>query len=236
MFPGLTLRDVYARALDVVGPSRLLFGTDSSFFPRGWQRGVHEQHLEVLTDLEALAGVKSDSARAPTSDVTSALGATTLPQVTMEDYAPVAIARARAIGARQSMAIVYAEGEIVDGNAGPGKIGGESMSKLIRQAREDDKIKAVVLRVNSPGGSAFASELVRRELELTRAVGKPVVVSMGGVAASGGYWISMASDEVIADPSTITGSIGVFGVLPTMPPPTMKKMKNSWFGTFPAGI
>ncbi|MBO9686677.1 MAG: signal peptide peptidase SppA [Mitsuaria chitosanitabida] len=111
--------------------------------------------------------------------------------------------------------VIVAEGEIVDGNAAPGKIGGESMSRLIKQAREDDKIKAVVLRVNSPGGSAFASELVRRELELTRAVGKPVVVSMGGVAASGGYWISMASDEVIADPSTITGSIGVFGVLPT---------------------
>ncbi|ANH69968.1 signal peptide peptidase SppA [Mitsuaria sp. 7] len=111
--------------------------------------------------------------------------------------------------------VIVAEGEIVDGSAGPGKIGGESMSKLIRQAREDDKVKAVVLRVNSPGGSAFASELVRRELELTRAVGKPVVVSMGGVAASGGYWISMSADEVIADASTITGSIGVFGMLPT---------------------
>ena len=111
--------------------------------------------------------------------------------------------------------VIVAEGEIVDGNAGPGRIGGDSMSKLIRQAREDDKVKAIVLRVNSPGGSAFASELVRRELELTRAVGKPVVVSMGGVAASGGYWISMSSDEVIADPSTITGSIGVFGMLPT---------------------
>ncbi|WP_431100581.1 signal peptide peptidase SppA [Roseateles noduli] len=111
--------------------------------------------------------------------------------------------------------VIVAEGEIVDGSAGPGKIGGESMSRLIRQAREDDKVKAVVLRVNSPGGSAFASELVRRELELTRAVGKPVVVSMGGVAASGGYWISMSADEVIADASTITGSIGVFGMLPT---------------------
>lgn len=117
--------------------------------------------------------------------------------------------------AEGQVGIIVAEGEIVDGNAGPGKIGGESMSKLIRQAREDDKIKAIVLRVNSPGGSAFASELVRRELEVTRAVGKPVVISMGGVAASGGYWISMASDEVIADPSTITGSIGVFGMLPT---------------------
>lgn len=114
-----------------------------------------------------------------------------------------------------AIGVVVAEGEIVDGQAGPGKVGGDSTAKLIRQAREDDKIKAVVLRVNSPGGSAFASEIVRRELELTRAAGKPVVVSMGDVAASGGYWISMASDQVLADPSTVTGSIGVFGMLPT---------------------
>src|SRR5690606_35222107 len=85
----------------------------------------------------------------------------------------------------------------------------------IRQAREDEQVKAVVLRVDSPGGSAYGSELIRRELELTRAAGKPVVVSMGSVAASGGYWISMAADEVIADPATITGSIGVFTILPT---------------------
>lgn len=114
-----------------------------------------------------------------------------------------------------AIGVVVAEGEIVDGQAGPGKVGGDSTAKLIRQAREDDKIKAVVLRVNSPGGSAFASEIVRRELEITRAAGKPVVVSMGDVAASGGYWISMAADQVLADPSTITGSIGVFGMLPT---------------------
>lgn len=111
--------------------------------------------------------------------------------------------------------IVVAEGEIVDGDAGPGRIGGDSTARLIRKAREDEGIKAVVLRVNSPGGSAFASEIVRRELELTRQAGKPVVVSMGDVAASGGYWISMSSDAVIADAGTITGSIGVFGILPT---------------------
>ena len=93
--------------------------------------------------------------------------------------------------AEGQVGIIVAEGEIVDGNAGPGKIGGESMSKLIRQAREDDKIKAIVLRVNSPGGSAYGSELVRRELEVTRAVGKPVVISMGDVAASGGYYARM---------------------------------------------
>jgi len=114
-----------------------------------------------------------------------------------------------------AVGIVVAEGDIVDGEAGPGKVGGRSTAELVRKARDDAKIKAVVLRVNSPGGSAFASELVRRELELTRAAGKPVVVSMGDVAASGGYWISMAADEVIADASTITGSIGVFAMLPT---------------------
>ncbi|MDT9000865.1 signal peptide peptidase SppA [Paucibacter sp. APW11] len=114
-----------------------------------------------------------------------------------------------------AVAVVVAEGEIVDGEAEPGRIGGDSTAKLVRQAREDDSVKAVVLRVNSPGGSAFASEIVRRELELTKSAGKPVVISMGDVAASGGYWISMASNEVIADPGTITGSIGVFGMLPT---------------------
>ena len=114
-----------------------------------------------------------------------------------------------------AIGVVVASGDISDGVAGPGAIGGQSTSNLIRRAREDDQIKAIVLRVDSPGGSAFASELIRRELELTRAAGKPVVVSMGNVAASGGYWISMAADEVIADPSTITGSIGVFAILPT---------------------
>jgi protease-4 len=111
--------------------------------------------------------------------------------------------------------VVIASGEITDGTASPGAIGGLSTANLIRKAREDDEVKAVVLRVDSPGGSAYGSELIRRELELTRAAGKPVVISMGSVAASGGYWISMASDEVIADRSTITGSIGVFSLIPT---------------------
>lgn len=114
-----------------------------------------------------------------------------------------------------AVGVIVASGTITDGDGGPGVVGGRSTANLIRQAREDDAIKAVVLRVDSPGGSAYGSELIRRELELTRAAGKPVVVSMGSVAASGGYWISMASDEVIADPATITGSIGVFALLPT---------------------
>lgn len=136
-------------------------------------------------------------------------------QVSLNEY----LAHVKDAGAPNALqpgvGIVVAEGEIVDGEAGPGRIGGDSLARLIRKAREDEAVKAVVLRVNSPGGSAFASEILRRELELTRSAGKPVVVSMGDVAASGGYWISMSSDAVLADAGTITGSIGVFGLLPT---------------------
>jgi protease IV len=114
-----------------------------------------------------------------------------------------------------AIGVVVAEGSISNGIEPAGSIGGRSTAELIRKAREDTRIKAIVLRVNSPGGSAVGSELIRRELEVTRAAGKPVVVSMGNVAASGGYWISMAADEVIADPATITGSIGVIALLPT---------------------
>ena len=132
-------------------------------------------------------------------------------QVSLADY------RARLKPARDgdAVGVVVAQGTISDGVAGAGSIGGLSTAELIRKAREDEHIKAVVLRVNSPGGSAFGSELVRRELELLRKAGKPVVVSMGDVAASGGYWISMAADEVIADETTITGSIGAVAMLPT---------------------
>lgn len=132
-------------------------------------------------------------------------------QVSFNDY--LARHKPRMLG--DGIGVVVAAGEISDGNASPGAIGGLSTSNLIRKAREDENIKAIVLRVDSPGGSAYGSELIRRELELTRAAGKPVVISMGSVAASGGYWISMSSDEVIADRSTITGSIGVFSLIPT---------------------
>ena len=112
------------------------------------------------------------------------------------------------------VAVVVAEGAIMDGEQAPGGVGGESTSALLREALEDDDVKSVVLRVNSPGGSAFASEQINREVQALRAAGKPVVVSMGHLAASGGYWISMNADVIYADPSTITGSIGVFGMVP----------------------
>jgi protease-4 len=135
----------------------------------------------------------------------------TFRQVSLGDY----LSRIKPRTDGDAIGVIVAQGGISDGRTGPGAIGGLSTSDLVRKAREDDKIKAIVLRVDSPGGSAFGSELVRRELELTRKAGKPVVVSMANVAASGGYWISMAADEVIADPGTITGSIGVIAVLPT---------------------
>jgi protease-4 len=113
---------------------------------------------------------------------------------------------------RPQVAIVVAQGEITDGDQPPGTVGGESTSALLRQAREDKDVRAVVLRVDSPGGGVFPSEQIRREVELTQAAGKPVVVSMANVAASGGYWISMNADRIYADESTITGSIGIFGL------------------------
>lgn len=115
-----------------------------------------------------------------------------------------------------TLAVVVAQGEIIDGEQPQGTVGGISTAALVREAREDAQVKAIVLRVDSPGGSAFASEQIRRELELARAAGKPVVVSMGDVAASGGYWISMTSDAIFADAATVTGSIGIFGLFPSV--------------------
>ncbi len=113
------------------------------------------------------------------------------------------------------VAVVVASGAIMDGEQPRGRIGGDTLSSLLRQARTDDKVKAVVLRVDSPGGSAFASEIIRNEIEAIKAAGKPVVVSMSSLAASGGYWISMGADKIIAQPTTLTGSIGIFSVITT---------------------
>ncbi|SEG32474.1 signal peptide peptidase SppA [Vibrio hangzhouensis] len=113
------------------------------------------------------------------------------------------------------VAVVVASGSIMDGDQPRGTIGGDTTAALLKQAREDDSVKSVVLRVDSPGGSAFASEVIRNEVQALRDAGKPVVVSMSSVAASGGYWISMSADKIIAQPTTITGSIGIFSVITT---------------------
>ncbi len=137
--------------------------------------------------------------------------AKTFRQVSFADY----LGRIKTRSDGDAVGVVVAQGSISDGRAAAGSVGGLSTAQLIREARDNERIKAIVLRVDSPGGSAFGSELVRRELELTRKAGKPVVVSMGSLAASGGYWISMAADEIIADETTITGSIGVVAMLPS---------------------
>ncbi|NTX83654.1 signal peptide peptidase SppA [Citrobacter youngae] len=115
-----------------------------------------------------------------------------------------------------SIGVIFANGAIMDGEETPGNVGGDTTAAQIREARLDPKVKAIVLRVNSPGGSVSASEVIRSELAAAKAAGKPVVVSMGGMAASGGYWISTPASYIVANPSTLTGSIGIFGVINTV--------------------
>jgi len=117
------------------------------------------------------------------------------------------------------IAVLVAQGTIVDGEHSSGVVSGNSFARLIREVRENPRVKALVIRIDSPGGSAWASEVIRRELELTRQAGKPVVVSMSSLAASGGYWIAAGADEIFAEPATLTGSIGVFGMFPEFSEP-----------------
>ncbi|MBD3883853.1 signal peptide peptidase SppA [Phormidium tenue FACHB-886] len=155
---------------------------------------------EVITELQKLTGEQQ--------------GGEALRQINVSEYAE-AIASSSQTNASDRVAVVYAEGDIVGGEGGTGQIGGDALARQIRELRLDDDVKAVVLRVNSPGGSAVASALVAREVELTRKV-KPVMVSMGSYAASGGYEISTNATKIFAEPTTITGSIGVFGLLPNV--------------------
>ncbi len=137
-------------------------------------------------------------------------------QIDVDDYLKATLAqRSLQHHSRNKIAVVVAEGEIVDGRRTAGTIGGDSMVELLRDARFDDDVKAVVLRIDSPGGSVMASELIRREVDELKKAGKPVVASMSSVAASGGYYIAMDADEIFANPVTITGSIGVFAIIPT---------------------
>ena len=117
---------------------------------------------------------------------------------------------------RQKIALIVAAGNIVDGEQPEGTVGGDTLAGIFADVRDNDDIKAVVLRIDSPGGSAFASEVIRDAMAATREQGIPIVVSMGSYAASGGYWIATEADRVLAMPTTITGSIGVYGVIPTM--------------------
>ncbi|MGZ3923683.1 MAG: signal peptide peptidase SppA, partial [Flavisolibacter sp.] len=117
---------------------------------------------------------------------------------------------------KDRIAVIYTQGDIVDGQGTNDNIGGDRFRDMIRKARLDNSVKAIVMRVNSGGGSALASEIIWRELQMAKEDGKPVVVSFGDVAASGGYYISCGADSIFASPNTITGSIGVFGIIPNM--------------------
>ena len=160
-------------------------------------------------------------------------------QVAYADYLKrITTSLPAAADARPQVAVVVAQGAIVGGTQPPGTVGGESTAELLREAREDDDVHAVVLRVDSPGGEVFASEQIRREMVKLKAAGKPVVVSFANVAASGGYWISMDADRIYADESTVTGSIGIFGLVPTFPRALEKiGVRTDGVGTTPiAGV
>lgn len=135
--------------------------------------------------------------------------------ISLKKYNKVKNENARDKFKKEKVAVIYAQGEIQSGEGSETVIGSERISKAIRKARKDEKVKAIVLRVNSPGGSALASDVIWREMKLANEE-KPVVVSMGDVAASGGYYIACASDKIYASPNTITGSIGVFGIMPNI--------------------
>jgi protease-4 len=157
---------------------------------------------EVRSELIQLVGEEADSG--------------TYKKIEFEDYLDsIYPSLSKTVPAKPKVGVIVAQGIILDGSQPAGTIGGDTLSDLIRVAREDDKISALVLRIDSPGGSALASEIIRHEITLTRQAGKPVVVSMGSVAASGAYWIASAADEIMASPTTLTGSIGIFGAFAT---------------------
>ena len=160
-----------------------------------------------------------DAMRARIRDSIGATGrgkrhADDFPQIAFEDYVR-AVRKGESTTKASNVAVIVAAGTILDGTQPPGSIGGDSLAELIRQAEDDDSVKALVLRVDSGGGSAFASDVILDELEAFQRSKRPLVVSMGSVAASGGYWISMAANEIWASPTTLTGSIGVGETIPT---------------------
>jgi protease-4 len=197
---GVTPEEIQA-TVDAEGILRASVAVESRLVDRSAYRD------EIYDDLKAKTGREG--------------GKEPFKQITLAHYAKVArdvvdISRRKAsnssrTGGRGRIAIVYAEGEIVDGEGETGEVGGSTFSRELRKLRQDANVKAVVLRVNSPGGSASASEVIQREVRLMKKV-KPIVVSMGTYAASGGYWISAYADRIFAEPTTITGSIGVFGI------------------------
>ncbi len=180
---------------------------DATAREKGWLTPEQAIQLGIVTKAapfgEMLARLKEVAGVGAKKDV---------PQVSIEDYAADVWKNGKS---GDGIEVIVAEGEIVDGESKDG-IGGDDLARRLRAARLDEKVKAVVMRVDSPGGSATASDVIRSEVLAIQAAGKPVVVSMGRLAASGGYWISANADAIVAQPETLTGSIGVFGMLPNV--------------------
>ncbi len=186
-------RGVAPEALQKIADERGVLTAPQSVKNKLVDRTVYPD--EVLTELQKI-GVEDEDK-------------TSFRKIAIDDYAEVA--NKQQPNSSQKIAILYAQGSIVNGEGGPGQIGGDSFARHLRELRADKDTKAVVLRVNSPGGSALASDIIQREVKLLQKE-KPVVISMGDVAASGGYWISTYSNKIFAEPNTITGSIGVIGI------------------------
>jgi protease IV len=214
------MNDVWQRYLADIGTARKLdpaqLAAQIDALPAGIEAAggdiaKHAQNMKLVDGLKTREEVAQLMTERGVADEDDDLG---FRSVSLDAYLVQLDSRRMPVDSRPQVAVVVAEGEISGGDQPAGRIGGESTAALLRQARDEDEIKAVVLRVDSPGGEVFASEQIRREVELLKAAGKPVVVSMGDLAASGGYWISMNADRIYADPSTITGSIGIFGLIP----------------------
>ena len=217
------MNDVWQRYLADVGKARKIapaqLAADIDALPQGIEAaqgdlGEYAKSHKLVDGLKTQEQVEDLMAERGVADSDADGG---FRNIDLDDYLRRVDETLSPVDERPQVAVVVAEGEISGGNQPPGRIGGESTAELLRAARDDDKVKAVVLRVDSPGGEVFASEQIRREVVGLKDAGKPVVVSMGDLAASGGYWISMDADRIYADPSTITGSIGIFGMIPTIP-------------------
>jgi protease-4 len=192
-------RNLKPQQLQTIADQQGLLMPDQAQAAKLIDKVVHED--EVLAELQDLTGEPKDT--------------DTFRQISISDYARTVELTARRPYSPNKVALVYAEGEIVSGKGTPGNIGGDTLAEQLRELRLDDDVKAIVLRVNSPGGSATASARIAREVMLTKQK-KPVIVSMGSYAASGGYQISTYASKIFAAPDTITGSIGVFGLLPNV--------------------
>ncbi|HVZ56764.1 MAG TPA: signal peptide peptidase SppA [Chitinophagaceae bacterium] len=203
------LQDIYGQYLTTVAAAR---GTDSATLRRWADEGTIQTARDAL-DHHLLDGLKYEDEVHDLIRQRLGLGSKEkISFVPVGQYAEVGVPR---LHGGDLVALIFAEGDIVDGRGGPGRIASAQYTDLIRQARLDDRIKAIVLRINSGGGSSLASEKIWRELFLARQA-KPVVVSFGDLAASGAYYLSCGADSLFAEPATLTGSIGVFGVIPNL--------------------